>query len=354
MWNSIFLLVAISQGLTATEHHANPGSVDRKSLSAENAFQILEDAHRLNQTESHNEALQVILLNGDVSLASSGARDICYESWFEVVSSEYLAATPEQVFNAALTWAAAECGRRSMEASPANMRAVLSKSLYEIRFAKMNQSFLLKSVFPSEVLTHVEQMAVHDMVSCESSIFPFQDRRDPLMDVFLHKSHKDPGFYLCPSSDGIDGETWESTEFNTDDRTLECSKDVWMYGIYTWGAFEEGRQPREYVVWIRKSGGETLIWETLLPTNTSRNPYSDTTSELYFDNPIRLQKHVSYDIDITLISGELPEFCGEGLIYEAKMKQFEFKLSFQAKARGCCQTAGYILGRKRSSGFGCN
>ncbi|XP_046554833.1 BTB/POZ domain-containing protein 6-B-like [Haliotis rubra] len=351
MWNNVLFVVAISRELAAAGQQAPSRSLDGKSLSAEDAC---KDAHRLKQQDLHKEDQQVILLNGDFSLSLNGLREISYECWFQVISSDHLVATPEQVFNAALSWAAAECERRSMEPSPANMRAVLDRSLYEIRFAEMNHSFLLKSVFPSKVLTHVEQMVVHDLVGCERSIFPVQDRRDPLMDVFLYKSHRQPEIYLCPPYDGADGETWESTEFNTDDRTFESSEDVWMYGIYTFGTFEKGRQPREYIIWIRTTGGETLMWESLLATNTSRNPYSDTISELYFDSPIRLQKHVTHNIDITLMSKEVPEFCGEGLNYEANIGRFEFKLMFQAKSQGCFQVAGYILGKSKSSGFGCN
>ncbi|XP_067686657.1 BTB/POZ domain-containing protein 6-like [Haliotis asinina] len=352
MWNSVVLLmVAVSQELAAAGQQIHSKSLDGKSSSAMNAC---KGVHIMNRKDLHEDVILVILLNDGLSLTSDSLREISYECWFQVVSSDHLVSTPEQVFNAALSWAAAECERRSMEASPVNMRAVLDKSLYEIRFAEMKQSFLLKSVFPSKVLTHVEQMVVHELVGCESSIFPVQDRRDPLIDVFLYKSHKQPEVYLCPPYDGPDGETWESSDFSTDDRTFKSSDDVWMYGIYTFGAFEKGRQPREYIVWIRTIDGETLMWESLLSTNTSRNPYSDTISELYFDNPIRLQKQMTYNIDITLMSKELPEFCGEGLMYEANIEQFEFELMIQAKSQGCFQVAGYILGKSKSSRFGCS
>lgn len=60
-----------------------------------------------------------------MALNAEGFRDIDYSTMESILSRESLNCKEVHVFNAAMTWAGAECERREIEATPENLRAAL-------------------------------------------------------------------------------------------------------------------------------------------------------------------------------------------------------------------------------------
>ena len=91
------------------------------------------------------------------------------------------------IFNACLNWAKAECFRQNIEASTENLRKVLRRILFEIRFPTMNQEDFAMKVVPLNILTKDESMQV---------LMYWVSNRKLTMDLFTAKQRKDKKRYF--------------------------------------------------------------------------------------------------------------------------------------------------------------
>lgn len=73
-----------------------------------------------------------------MALRSEGFVDIDIHTLESVLARETLNCKEMHLFEAALNWAAAECGRRELEATPQNKRSVLGSALYLVRIPTMS------------------------------------------------------------------------------------------------------------------------------------------------------------------------------------------------------------------------
>jgi len=64
-------------------------------------------------------------MQGEIALSSEGFLEIDHQTLTTILSRETLNCKELHIFNAAITWATAECERREMKATPGNLRASL-------------------------------------------------------------------------------------------------------------------------------------------------------------------------------------------------------------------------------------
>jgi BTB/POZ domain-containing protein 3/6 len=64
-------------------------------------------------------------IQGEIALKSEGFLEIDHATLESILSRETLNCKELHIFNAAITWATAECERREIEPSPGNLRAAL-------------------------------------------------------------------------------------------------------------------------------------------------------------------------------------------------------------------------------------
>jgi len=78
----------------------------------------------------------------------------------EFVPRDDLGCTEEQLFEALVNWGKAECKREGKEATPANMKAVLSDLLPHIRFPLFNMLELSTKIIPTGLLDEMDLVAL--------------------------------------------------------------------------------------------------------------------------------------------------------------------------------------------------
>jgi BTB/POZ domain-containing protein 3/6 len=98
-----------------------------------------------------------------MALNAEGFMDIDHSTLTSVLSRETLNCRELYVFNAAMTWATAECERQEISSTPENRRTVLGEALHLIRVPTME----LK-----EFADIVAQMGIFSLQECH--------------DIFLH------------------------------------------------------------------------------------------------------------------------------------------------------------------------
>lgn len=107
------------------------------SLTARNACVLLCQSRIFDEPELMQRCWEVIDAQAEMALNAEGFRDIDYSTMESILSRETLNCREVHVFNAAITWANAECERREIETTPENLRAALGTALILIRVPTM-------------------------------------------------------------------------------------------------------------------------------------------------------------------------------------------------------------------------
>lgn len=107
------------------------------SLTARNSCVLLCQSRIFDEPELMQRCWEVIDAQAEMALNAEGFRDIDYSTMESILSRETLNCKEIHVFNAAITWAGAECERREISTNPENLRAALGSALILIRVPTM-------------------------------------------------------------------------------------------------------------------------------------------------------------------------------------------------------------------------
>lgn len=95
-----------------------------------------------------------------MALQAEGFVDIDINTLESVLSRETLNCKEIDLFQAALSWATAECVRKDLEPTPQNKRAVLGNSLYLIRIPTMSLEEFANTTAQLGILTPKETIDI--------------------------------------------------------------------------------------------------------------------------------------------------------------------------------------------------
>lgn len=95
-----------------------------------------------------------------MALKSEGFVDIDMSTLESVLGRETLNCKEMNLLEAALNWATAECGRREIEPTPQNKRAVLGNALYLIRIPTMTLEEFANGAAQIGILTQQETIDI--------------------------------------------------------------------------------------------------------------------------------------------------------------------------------------------------
>lgn len=104
--------------------------------------------------------LMRVSLQAEMALKSEGFVDIDMSTLESVLGRETLNCKEMYLLEAALNWAAAECARREIEATPQNKRAVLGSALYLVRIPTMTLEEFANGAAQIGILTHEETINI--------------------------------------------------------------------------------------------------------------------------------------------------------------------------------------------------
>lgn len=95
-----------------------------------------------------------------MALKSDGFVDIDMSTLESVLARETLNCKELNLLEAALSWAAAECGRRELEPTPHNRRSVLGSALYLVRIPTMTLEEFANGAAQMGILTQQETIDI--------------------------------------------------------------------------------------------------------------------------------------------------------------------------------------------------
>uniref|UniRef100_A0A3Q2PJL0 BTB (POZ) domain containing 3a n=1 Tax=Fundulus heteroclitus TaxID=8078 RepID=A0A3Q2PJL0_FUNHE len=126
------------------------------SLSARNACVLLSQSCLFEEPDLTQRCWEVIDAQAELALRSDGFCDIDAQTLESILRRETLNAKETAVFEAALSWAEAECQRRDLPPTVDNKRLVLGKAVYLIRIPAMALEDFANGAAQSGVLTLTE------------------------------------------------------------------------------------------------------------------------------------------------------------------------------------------------------
>ncbi|KAJ8971498.1 hypothetical protein NQ317_013137 [Molorchus minor] len=258
----------------------------------------------------------------EMALKSDGFVDIDMSTLESVLGRETLNCKEMNLLEAALNWAAAECGRREIEPTPQNKRAVLGNALYLIRIPTMTLEEFANGAAQIGILTQQETIDIffHFTANNKPSLhYPIKPRAG-LKSQVCHR------FQSC----AYRSNQWryrgrcDSIQFSVDRR-------IFVVGFGLYGS-SNGAADYSVKIELKRLG-------RILAENNTKffSDGSSNTFHVYFDNPIQIEPESFYTASAILDGGELSYFGQEGMS-EVTVGQvtFQFQCSSEStNGTGC-------------------
>ncbi|XP_066142851.1 BTB/POZ domain-containing protein 6-B-like isoform X1 [Euwallacea fornicatus] len=268
------------------------------SLTAKNACLLLSQSRLFEEPELMQRCWEVIDAQAEMALKSEGFVDIDMSTLESVLGRETLNCKEMNLLEAALNWAGAECGRREIDATPQNKRAVLGGALYLIRIPTMALEEFANGAAQKGILTQQETIDIffHFTATNKPSLqYPIKPRAG-LKSQVCHR------FQSC----AYRSNQWryrgrcDSIQFSVDRR-------IFVVGF---GLYGSSNGAADYTVKIELK----RLGRVLAENNTKFfSDGSSNTFHVYFDNPIQVEPETFYTASAIVDGGELSYFGQEGM-----------------------------------------
>ncbi|XP_069101855.1 BTB/POZ domain-containing protein 6-like [Argopecten irradians] len=124
------------------------------NLTTDNACALLEQAHVFMMESLQEDCFKFIVKNGYDILKSVSFTELSHYCMARITGSdELITIREENVYEAVMRWAEAECSRQKIEKTAENIRVVLGESLYNVRFLHIGEEFFFRRICSDKVIT---------------------------------------------------------------------------------------------------------------------------------------------------------------------------------------------------------
>ncbi|XP_016128044.1 BTB/POZ domain-containing protein 3-like [Sinocyclocheilus grahami] len=268
------------------------------SLSAKNACILLSQSCLFEEPDLTQRCWEVIDAQAELALKSEGFCDIDAQTLECILRRETLNAKEIVVFEAALSWAEAECQRREMNTTIDNKRKVLGQAVYLIRIPTMGLDDFANGAAQSGVLTLNETNDIFLWYTAAKKP-ELQFVCQPRKGLTPQKCHR---FQSC---------AYRSNQWRyrgrCDSIQFAVDKRVFIAGF---GLYGSSCGSAEYTAKI-----ELKRQGVVLGTNLSKyfSDGSSNTFPVWFEYPVQIEPDTFYTASVVLDGNELSYFGQEGM-----------------------------------------
>ncbi|OWF47003.1 BTB/POZ domain-containing protein 3 [Mizuhopecten yessoensis] len=319
-----------ADNVTALMYTANKYNVGRlvnecsqfmtDNLSTANVCTIMETAHVFDNRDLRQSCLEFIEKHSNVIVKEKLLSDLGHECLGDVLRSDNLKASEEDIFTAVLSWADRRCTDKDIEVNDSNRRHVLGDLLYLLRFPLISQEkFVSISEKHAELFTSEEQiMLLRGYITSDFSKTRFQSKQRAT--VAWKIVHMQDTCYRF-KDDNINGSGWMSTE--PDILQFMVSEAVDIVGLILFGC--EGAT---YHVHIE-------IIELCQKTNTTVNLLpNEKTFKVLFNKPVTVKPSTYYTLKVSLGNGK-KGYSGRNGMESVTCKTIVFTFKTAASKNNC-------------------
>lgn len=283
------------------------------SLSAKNACVLLSQSCLFEEPELTQRCWEVIDAQAELALRSEGFCDIDVATLESILQRETLNAKEMVVFEAALNWAEAECGRQDLDPSIENKRQVLGKAIYMIRVPTMALEDFANGAAQSGVLTLTET----------NDIFLWYTAANKPELLFCTKPRKGLSPQRCHRFQSC---AYRSNQWRyrgrCDSIQFAVDKRVFIAGF---GLYGSSCGSAEYSARIELKRQGVAMAQRLIKYFSDG---SSSTFSVFFDNPVQIEPDTFYTASVVLDGNELSYFGQEGMTeVQSGRVTFQFQCS---------------------------
>ncbi|KAG0698664.1 BTB/POZ domain-containing protein 6 [Chionoecetes opilio] len=268
------------------------------SLTARNACLLLSQSRLFEEPELMTRCWEVIDAQAEMALQSDGFVDIDFPTLMSVLSRETLNCREIVLFDAALSWAEAECVREEMELNSENKRKVLGQALNLVRIPCMELAEFANGAAQSGILSLQEttDLFLHFTARNKPTVsYPIKPRQG-LKKQICHRFQ----------SSAYRSNQWRYRG-RVDSINFMVDKRIFIVG---YGLYGSSSGAADYNVRIElKKYGEVLAESTTKFFSDG----SSNTFHVYFTNPVQVERDVYYTASAILDGAELSYFGQEGM-----------------------------------------
>lgn len=283
------------------------------SLSARNACVLLSQSCLFEEPELTQRCWEVIDAQAELALRSDGFCDIDAQTLDSILRRETLNAKEMVVFEAALSWAEAECQRRELPPTVDNKRRALGKAIYLIRLPTMALEDFANGAAQSGVLTLHETNAIflwYTAANKPELLFCSKPRQG----LAPQRCHR---FQSC----AYRSNQWryrgrcDSIQFAVDRRVF----------IAGFGLYGSSSGSAEYSAKMELKRQGAAMAQRLVKFFSDG---SSSTFSVCFDHPVQIEPDTFYTASVVLDGNELSYFGQEGMTEVQSGKvTFQFQCS---------------------------
>ena len=268
------------------------------SLSAKNACVLLSQSCLFEEPELTQRCWEVIDAQAELALCSEGFCDIDSQTLESILQRETLNAKEIVVFEAALSWAEAECQRRDLTLSTDNRRKVLGKAMYLIRIPTMALDDFANGAAQSGVLTLNETNDIF--------LWYTAAKKPELEFVSMPRKGLTPQRCHRFQSCAYRSNQWRYRG-RCDSIQFAVDKRVFIAGFGLYGS-SCGSAEYSAKIELKRQG-------VLLGQNLSKyfSDGSSNTFPVWFEYPVQIEPDTFYTASVVLDGNELSYFGQEGM-----------------------------------------
>ncbi|XP_070705344.1 BTB/POZ domain-containing protein 6-B-like [Pempheris klunzingeri] len=268
------------------------------SLEAKNACVLLSQSRLFEEPELTQRCWEVIDAQAELALRSDSFCEVDAPTLEIILQRDSLNVQEAVVFQAALSWAVAECRRLGLTVTARNRRVALGKALYLVRIPSMTLQEFADGPAQSNILTLSE--------TCDVFLW-FTAANKPRLEFPLGKrAGLTPQRCHRFQSSAYRSNQWryrgrcDSIQFAVDRR-------LFMAGLGLYGS-SGGKAEYSVKIELKRQG-------TILAQNLGKflSDGSSSTFSVWFEHPVQVEQDTFYTVSAVLDGSELSYFGQEGM-----------------------------------------
>ncbi|CAG9532260.1 unnamed protein product [Cercopithifilaria johnstoni] len=269
------------------------------NLKAENVCSLLTQSQLFEEEqELIDRCWKLVEVDAERVLTSDTFCDIDFTLFDEILSRDALLTREKLVYEAALKWAKAECGRRDLSISQVNVRNVLSKALYHIRFPAMT------------IYEFANGPAKTDLLTCQeiNDIFlHFAAEEKPQLPFLVNERSGLRLFSCLRFQTALEGTNQWRYRGRCDSIQFLVDRRIYVAGYGLYGSSEKSSQ---YMVTMElKRGGEVVESKKAVLSSTG----CSEPILIHFDHPVHIEAEVKHTASVIMEGKDLSFFGQEGM-----------------------------------------
>lgn len=269
------------------------------NLKAENVCLLLSQSQLFqDEQELMDRCWKLVEVDAERVLMSDAFCDIDFTLFEEILSRDTLLTEEKLVYDAALKWAEAECGRRNLPISRVNVRNVLGNALYHIRFPAMT------------IYEFANGPAKMGLLTCQeiNDIFlHFAAEEKPQLPFLINKRNGLALLSCFRFQTALEGTNQWRYRGRCDSIQFLVDQRIYIAG---YGLYGSSKKNSQYEVKMELKRGDEVLesQKTILSSTGSSEPIL-----LYFNHPVQVEPEVRHTASVIMEGRDLSFFGQEGM-----------------------------------------